>query len=264
MKSAPCWLAVLTLAYGGSATAAQSAQLIPIAYEAGHFYAVPETKDGQKLKLMVDTGGGGNSGMYWITPAAAQRLHLSTSSCPLAHATIASLPDYKPDHALPPPLPGPCGKALLIYAGGDGEGQLGAGYLPGRIWTFDYPAQRLSMEDSAWRANASAHATVLGFPLDAHSQPTSGFPRIAISVDRQPLDMLLDTGATARPTAAGEKASGTPTVNGIGVASYIVTSQLERWHRAHPDWPIVLRGDDLFGPKSAMRMIQVPQVQIAG
>lgn len=266
MKSAPCWLAVLTLAYGSRATATETAQVIPTSYEAGHFYAVPETRDGQRLKLLVDTGGGGGSGMYWITAAAAQRLHLKTSTCMLGtdSATVAALPDYKSEHGLPPPLPGPCGKTLWVNPGDDVDGQLGAGYLPGRVWTFDYPARQLSVEEPTWRADASAHATPLGFQRNNRGALASGMARIVIRVDDQPLDMLLDTGATAHPTMAGEKASGTPTVNGIGVTSYIVTSQLERWHRAHPDWPIVLQGDDLFGPKSAMRMIQVPQVQIAG
>ena len=260
MKFKSYWLAALTLAYVHGASA-DTAQVIPTTYEAGHFYAVPETRDGQRLKLLVDTGGGGG-GMYWITAAAAQRLHLPTSTCTLdTQLTVAPLPDYKRGHGLPSPLRGPCGKMLLINPRYDVDGQLGAGYLPGHVWTFDYPAQRLSVGGTNWHTDASAHVVPLGFQRNDQGALISGMARIVIRVDDQSLDMLLDTGATAHPTAAGEKASGTPTVNGIGVTSYIVTSQLERWHRAHPDWPIVLQGDDLV---AASRMIQVPQVQIAG
>jgi hypothetical protein len=146
----------------------------------------------------------------------------------------------------------------------DADGQLGAGYLPGRVWTFDYPAQRLTLESAGWHPDPASHPTALGFPRNAKGELASGFPRITIRVDGQPLDMLLDTGATAHPTAAGAKASGTPTVGGYGVTSYITASMLEHWHRAHPDWRVVDKGDDLFGAQRATRLIEVPRVWVAG
>lgn len=265
MKSLPCWLAALTLAPGPLVHAADSAQVVPTTYEAGHFYAVPETRDGQRLKLLVDTGGGGGGGMYWITKAAAQRLHLATSTCTVGsqHLTVARLPDYKPGHGLPIPLPGPCGKVMLINDEYDVDGQLGAGYLPGRLWTFDYPAQRLSLENPTSRPDPVAHKAALGFPNDDKGRPVGGMARIVVRIDGQPLDMLLDTGATAHPTAEGQRASGLPTVNGYGVTSYILTSVFNRWHQAHPGWRVVEKGDDLFGPKNTARLIEVPQLEIA-
>ena len=179
---------------------------------------------------------------------------------------VAQLPLYKVGQGLPLPGNGPCGSALLVFPQTDSsyDGMLGAGYLPGRVWTFDYPAQRLTLEGSDWRPAPNAHRTPLGFPRNASGKPGSGFARITIRVDGQTLDMLLDTGATAHPTAAGKKASGTPTVNGEGAASYITTSVLERWHNAHPQWRVVADGDDAFGPKRATRLIEVPNVEIAG
>ena len=86
-----------TLAVTPATAVPAAAQVLPTVYEAGHFYAVPETKDGQKLKLLVDTGGGGFGGMYWISKAAAARLHLKPVACmsngekpPVAH-----LPTYR-------------------------------------------------------------------------------------------------------------------------------------------------------------------------
>ena len=64
--------------------------------------------------------------------------------------------------------------------------------------------------------------------------------RVAIAVAGESIDVLLDTGATAHPTQAGLAAMKTSTVNGQGVASYITTSIMNRWHVAHPDWPLVV------------------------
>lgn len=75
--------------------------------------------------------------------------------------------------------------------------------------------------------------------------------------------MLLDTGATAHPTAEGVKTTGIATVNGLGVTSYIVASVFEHWHQAHPDWRVVADGDAAF-PKHPIRLIEVPRVDIAG
>jgi len=263
------FLAVAALAAGPAAPAPPTAQVLPTVYEAGHFYAVPETTDGQKLRLVVDTGGGGGGGLYWINEAAANRLHLQVTDCTVdgQHLTVAPLPAYRTGHTLPPPGAGPCGPVVLVNPKSDaisGDGQLGAGYLPGRIWTFDYPARRLTLESNGWRPDPGAHATPLGFLHNARGRQATGFARIVIHVDGQPLDMLLDTGATAHPTAAGEKASGTPvTAQGYGVTSYITTSMLEHWHKAHPRWRVVEKGDDLR-PEHPTRLIEVPTVDIAG
>lgn len=131
-------LAAAALAAGPAATTGTAPQVMPTVYEAGHFYAVPETRDGQRLKLVVDTGGGGGGGLYWISGAAANRLHLQTRDCAAggSHLTVAPLPDYRPGHALPPPDSDFCGAVVLVNPRGDvtpDDGQLGAGYLPGHV-----------------------------------------------------------------------------------------------------------------------------------
>ena len=253
---------------GASLAASGGPQMLPTTFEAGHFYAAPETVDGQKLRLLVDTGGGGNMGLYWLSSKAAQRLHLTTHPCSLpgATVTVADLPQYKPGHGLPSPLPGgPCGQTVSVpqNAPNDGDGQLGASYLMARVWTFDYPGQRLSLEDTSWHSDSSIHTAPLGFLRNEQGYVETGFPRITIHIDGQPIDMLLDTGATAHPTAAGESSSGTPTVNGFGVTSYITTSMLEHWHKTHPAWRVVKNGDDLSAHFQS-RLIEVPVVEIAG
>lgn len=263
-------LAAVTFAPAPATTTAWPARVVPTVYEAGHFYATPETTQARKLRLMVDTGGGGGAGMYWITRSAASRLGLKIRACKVGKESmpVATVPDYKPGSGLPPPLAerSPCGNTVLVGSEhySDGDGQLGAGYFPGRVWTFDYPARRLTVEGSSWQPDLKAHATKLGFKRDADGQRMSGFARITLHVDGRAIDMLLDTGATAHPTQAGQKASGIPTVNGEGVTSYIVHSVFERWHKQHPQWRVVKNGDDLFGAKHQTRIIEVPKVQIAG
>ncbi|MEW9573763.1 hypothetical protein ABQJ54_18565 [Rhodanobacter sp. Si-c] len=253
-------LLAAVLASAPASIAPATAQLLPTVYEAGHFYAVPETMDGQKLKLVVDTGGSGGGGMYVLLASTAKRLHLSTKPCPDGGGEVATLPRFKTGQSLPPLIAPACGQAAWVGP----FDTLGAGYLPRRTWTFDYPNHRLRMEGSDWHPAPDAHKAPLGFPHKADGSLGDGLAAIEIKVDGQTIPLLLDTGATARPTVAGEKASGTPTVNGEGVTSYITTSVLERWHKAHPEWRVVADGDDLLGPKRATRLIEVPDVEIAG
>ena len=251
------------------ATVPQATRTIPTVYEAGHFYAVPETSTGAKLKLLVDTGGGGAHGMYWISAEAAERLSLHTRACQLGSFSlvVADVPAYKLKASLPAPLGSPCGNALMVQKGqgnsGD-DGQLGAGYLPSRVWTFDYPAHKLLVMGQSWKPVPSAHAVTLGFMRNAMGELATGMPRITVRVDGKPVQMLLDTGASAHPTAAGKKASHTATVHDIGVTSYIDRTVFEQWHKAHPTWRVVESGDDLFGPGNVMPIIEVPEVEIAG
>jgi len=263
--------ALATAPVGGMPAAAQ---VLPTVYEAEHFYAAPETVDGQKLRLVVDTGGGGGGNMYWITTEAAKRLHLKTHACKLDDdsVTVADLPEYKPGQGLPSPVSSPCGKVVMVQDVPEGygwnahdEGQFSGSYLYSQgIWTFDYPGEHLALQSNSWRPDSASHVTHLGFQQDSHGQATNGYARITIRVDGQPLDMLLDTGATAHPTVEGEKTSPTPTVNGLGVTSYVIASVFERWHKAHPDWRVVVNGDAAFGPKHPMPLIEVPRVDVAG
>jgi hypothetical protein len=255
-------IGMAALALAGAAPA----QTLPTHYEAGHFYATPQTVDGSSLRLLVDTGGGGAAGMYWLSAKASQRLGLKTGTCTVDGDAlpVATPPAYRPGRQLPP-AGGPCAGKLLVNPGPyPDDGQLGAAYLGNRVWTFDYPRQQLRMEATDWRPDPTAHRAPLGFQTDAHGKVAQHFPRIVVHIDGKPLDMLLDTGATAHPTPAGKAAAGTETVNGFGAASYITTSMLESWHKAHPRWPIVEDGDDLMAPRLKARLIEVPKMEIAG
>ena len=251
----------------------EAPQLLPTRFEAGHIVATPVTATGQPLRLLVDTGGGGTAGLYWITKETADRLGYPIRPCDLGDYTIkvTDAPRYAPALGLPAPLAGPCGNAVMVVDGGGAlhekmgtMGMIGGTYLAGRVWTFDYPHQHLLWQSSTWRAGINDHPARLAFQTNKKGTLTTGFARITMHVDGEPLDMLLDTGASAQPTALGAHTTHTPTVNKIGVTSYITTRTLLRWHNAHPDWKVVENGDDLGGPAHASRLIEVPQITIAG
>ncbi|MET0255560.1 MAG: hypothetical protein ABWZ54_03365 [Luteibacter sp.] len=245
----------------GSVAGAHAATVVPTVYEAGHFFATPVTASGQALKLLVDTGGGGRS--LVVYGEAGRRKGLAESSC--AGEKAFALPAFAPGKTLPASNRG-CGMAGDVDwpAAAMEDGMVGAWYLSGFTVTFDYPGRRLTFEDAKWRPAASAHSLALGLPINAKGELGSPFPRITLTIDGEPLDVLLDTGATAHPTEAGLKAMGTPVVGGYGVTSYVTASVMDRWHARHPDWKLVKQADDLFGPDKTKRAIEVPQVIVGG
>ncbi|MGB6145483.1 MAG: hypothetical protein ACTHOA_07265 [Rhodanobacter sp.] len=266
----PILLSSALAATVGAHASPSSRQIVPTSYEAGHFYAVGTTTEGKTLQLLVDSGGAGGSGFYVIDPATVSRLELQTSRCVLGAETlevITTIP-FAPGKGWPKSADTPCDATALVVPGigkvTGKDGIIGAGYMPRHIWTFDYPARQLWIESADWKPDAGMHRAALGYQRNSAGGWGTGFARLRVQVAGQPLDLLLDTGATGKPSEAGEAASQAPTVHGVGVTSYITTSVLERWHRQHPGWPVVEAGDDLFGEHHATRIIGVPTMQVAG
>ncbi|WP_036111885.1 MULTISPECIES: hypothetical protein [Luteibacter] len=254
-------VALALAAMMGVITAADAATVVPTVYEAGHFFATPADTAGHALKLVVDTGGGGRS---WLVYGDAGRaMGLVESSCEGDRTFVT--PAFAPGKALPR-SPRNCGMASNVDwpRSSVENGMLSGWYLSDFIVTFDYPGKRLVFEDAGWRSDASAHTVPLGFLVNRKGKLGSPFPRITLTIDGQALDVLLDTGATAHPTVAGQHAMATPVVEGYGVTSYVTTSVMNRWHEKHPDWKLVDQADDLLGAAKATRAIQVPAVAVGG
>jgi hypothetical protein len=253
----------------GSIAIAQAATVLPTVYEVGHFFATPITRDGKSLRILIDTGAGGRN--YWISRDAANRLELKPSNCrkdpryDSPKVAFVSRPDYAPRAAMPTAV-AHCGDILLVEAPpgiGHADGVAGGLYLAERVWTFDYPARQLRVEDDAWRPAPAAHPIDLGMQRRADGTLTTAYPRVTIAVGGEAIDVLLDTGATAQPTEAGLAAMKPPTVNGQGVTSYITRTIMNRWHADHPEWPMIEAADSI-GKGNAARAIRVPAVEIAG
>lgn len=268
----------LLFALAGTTSAPGTARIeIPVRYVAARIIAEPRTADGRPLNLWVDTGGGGFDGMYLLTDDAARRLHLASSRLEQdgQSVTVAALPEFAPHEGIPAPA-GRHAKVLVVPASGfDGpgdtihyDGMLGAGYLPGnfrthdRVWTFDYPGGHLILQGVRWRPPVDAHPAALHFPMDAQGHLKSGFARVVVRIDGEPLNLLLDTGATGYPTPTAIAAEGGRAK--VRATSFITTSQLDRWHRAHPGWRVIEDADRMRIRGKPMRAIEVPSVEIAG
>ena len=240
-------------------------QQVPVAYEAGHFYVTLPVHGRAALRLLVDTGGGGGRGLFLLQAAAAKRLGLHVNQCRLGNdsMSVVSMPASL-GTVLAPSRETPCHAAAILVDADLGtdhaDGVIGAGYLPGQIWTFDYPKHELWRDAATWRAEDKLHVIPLELPHDRQGR-ASGLPRIELRIDGETLPMLLDTGATARETVVGAKATGAVSVHGFGVTSYAPTSLINRWHAQHKDWPVINDGDEIV---KHMRLIRVPNVVIAG
>ncbi len=261
-RKLPVCLALCSVSIAHAGT---NGRVIPTTFEAGHFYATPKTTKGQTIRLLVDTGGGGMGTLYLMKSSVLQRLGARTITCSLPGLSFdgARMPAFSTATRLPvPAAPEACGVSAtatndLPDLGYDGV--LGAAYLSHFIWTFDYPAQRLSVESLSWRPDARATRIPLLFAQNSAGQWLSDFPGVVLTVDGEPITLLFDTGATALPTQSGAASRNIATVNGIGVTSYIVTSIFNRWHARHPEWPVVLNGDRLI---PGTRLIRVPDVAL--
>ena len=258
----------LALTAASTMASAQDRVEMPTAYEAGHFYATPVLENGHSMRLIADTAGAGGSGWFVLDRAAAQRLGIPVESCKALGETFAVAKPiaFQNGKSLPAHNDTPCDAPALVsnhLEPADREdGQLGAGYWPGHVWTFDYPAHKLWLEPAHWRPDTTMHRVHLGVNRDEAGHPVGGFARITMRVDGVDLPMLLDTGATAHPSAAGKISQRELTASGFGVTSYITRSQLDQWHARHPDWRVIANGDDLGG--HGERLIEVPTVEVGG
>ena len=236
--------------------------VIPTVYEAGHFYATPTLANGKKLRLLLDTGGG-SLPSNWINAAQAQSAGVvADSECSQGqHTYKIARPKFQGEGL--PDLGGPC-VGIIVVEGEDKifSGQLVPNYFQRAVWTFDYPGKQVVVHRGKWKHPRDAHSAPLGFRED---DGRWGWPRVVVTVDGSTLDMLLDTGATARLTQEGKDATHADVArDGLGVASYITASTFDRWKNEHPDWTVVDKGDELFGNGKDMAIIRVPEVEIAG
>jgi predicted aspartyl protease len=255
------WQGVLLFAGAGASVASTT---VPAIFEAGHVFATPTLADGRTLKLVVDTGGGGAN--WSLSASTAKTLGLPLSQGCFGGGTSIAAPAFRKGRELPALNPRGCTNVAVFpddRLSAMTQGLIGGWYLAARTWTFDYPAHRLVLQDASWTPEAGARAESLGFVLDDAGAIGIPFPRITITVAGAPLDMLLDTGATAHPTEDAKTKHGMATAaDGFAAGSYVTSSQMDRWHKAHPEWPLAEAADDLLG--KATRAIRVPAVGVAG
>lgn len=250
----PAMLLLLGLPAAGSA-----ATTLPARFVADRIFVEPRTVDGRTLSLFTDTGGG-----LFLDGRAVQRLGLPTSPGDEG-ATFTRLPAFAPGSGIPAPQRN--GGKLYVMPAAEAasnpmhtaDGMLGEAWFGGRVWTWDYPREKLLLEGEDWRADPSATRVPLGFKQDAGGKRATNFPRITIRVDGKPIDVLLDTGATTVLGADAMKAlaDGQPAER---ATSMIADSTFKAWREAHPDWRVIEKAQSFSGAA----MIEVPEVEIAG
>jgi hypothetical protein len=243
------------------AAAAEGPTPMPARFETGMVYVDPVTTDGKSIHFYTDSGGG-----LFLVDTAVKRLGLKT-----ARATVdgeqheyVNLPPFKPGKSVPSPL-GNDGRIYIMPAEMakkqwfNDDGMLGEAWFGGHVWTWNYPHERLVLEGSGWKPDAAATRVPLGFRTDKDGHRETNFARIAITVDGEAFDVLLDTGAMTKLTPEALAALGD---NGPALrsTSMIVDERFKAWHAKHPDWRVIEAAQQ--DTKSAM--IEVPAVTIAG
>jgi len=245
------------------AAASSAAQAIPTEFVHDRIYVVARAPDGWNLRFYTDSGGGWNA----IGRAAVDRLKLPTRGeiqVEGGQASLVDFPDFLRQAGIPSPSNEPWLKGRLVVAPDaelmDADGFLGTRWFAGHVWQIDYPAQTLTAM-SAWSPSVDDHPTALGFRSGPDGKRNLNFPRITISIDGNPIDVLFDTGATAELTEESAPEFRLKPGTRIG-ASYVIKSIFESWQTLHPNWRVIERAEAVTG--RAFPMIEVPQVTIAG
>lgn len=233
-----------------------AATVLPAVFETDLVVVRPVTEAGDTLVLFTDTGGG-----LLLLRDAVERLGLEVDS-----AGTASLPPFRAGEGVPEPRGSAGGRLFVLDEPGplleEYDGMLGQAWFADRVWTIDYPGQRLLLwPDSVQPPPGDAeHRVPLGFRADSTGRRSLSFPRLRVEIDGDSLDLLFDTGATVRLTAGALVRLGNrgPPER---ATSFITTSVLAGWLERHPDWTVLEDADESVPD---MRMVEVPEISVAG
>jgi len=242
--------------------AGASAQGLPVQFEHDRIRVTAPAPDHSTVRFQLDTGGGWNS----IGRSTADRLRLrpvGQIEIEGRKTAVVDFPVFLKRAGIPLPLSEPWLKGRLAVAPDEtllgAEGLLGSRWFAGGVWRIDYPGRTFaSLGD--WNPALDDHPVALGFRSDKDGRRVFNFPRLAITVMGRPIDVLLDTGATAKLTEASAAAFQAKPGTLVGT-SYIVKSIFDEWQAAYPAWRVIEAADAVTGRVFAM--IEVPEVSIA-
>lgn len=235
---------------------------LPAVYVEDRFYVQPVTTGGAKLNFFTDTGGG-----LFIFAAAAEQLKLAKTSVKgddgKTFETVA-LPAFKPAATIPE-LVG--GERLFVFSSAeksaifaDWTGMLGQKWFAGRVWTFDYLKKELLLRAPGdLPKHAAAHRVQLGFQTNGAGKRQANYPRINVTIDDEPIDLLFDTGASTE-LSAGALTALKDNRPAVRAASFVTASIFEKWRKKHPEWRVIEKSN----PSGSEAMIEVPQITVAG
>ncbi|HEY9170690.1 MAG TPA: hypothetical protein VI136_00235 [Verrucomicrobiae bacterium] len=222
---------------------------LPTRFTAGLIYAEPVTIGGEKMSLLADTGGG-----TFVTRRCAARCGMRAD---LAFGGRSQLPAFRLEAWIPEPTGG---EKWIPLTDGEGDGMLGQRWFAGGVWTFDYSAAKLILRQRQFvPTDAMArHAVALGFRREFGVR-TSNHPRFLVVIAGEPVESLLDTGATVWPSPEALHAMGDQ-APGEQATSFVSADLFSQWRTAHPEWRVINEGCE----RSREALIEVPEVQVAG
>ena len=238
---------------------AAHAQRLPAEFVDGRVFVVAADRDGTRLRMFADTGGGWNA----VRSSVADRLGLkpagSLQQDDGSRLPAVGFPRGWIDQGIPAPRYESWLQGRLVVVPDheiDDDLFLGSRWFAGRVWSIDYLSQELRLLDQVDSLEGFA-PTAMTFRAGLH------FPRIDIEVDGERLSVLLDTGATATLSASAAQVFGVSAGTPIGT-SFIVRDVFDSWTKRHPQWRVLRAADRIGGGTNAFDMIEVPQVVVAG
>jgi hypothetical protein len=132
---------------------------------------------------------------------------------------------------------------------------LGQFFFINHAWTFDYLTGRMSIHTPVSKNPMDKNVQVIGFKKDKSGKKRFGHPSLKLTIEGDEIPFLFDTGATF---FLNDNARATLGVNTKATAgSFISKSLFDVWHRRHPEWRIIEKGE-LTGAD----LIEVPQVRV--
>ena len=252
---------VLTLLCFLMAPAVHS-QVVPAEFLRDRIFVVGSAANGERVRFFTDTGGGWNA----ISAVTETRLKLPRQGDVEIDQGRAPLVDASTlfDHSkIPAPVRDePWLRGMLVVAPADqfseGDGTLGSRWFAGRIWEIDYGRREVRVLPK--RPPLPGFRDVpMGFAVDENGGRALNFPRITINVDGQAIDVLLDTGASAKLTSGAAAVFGYEAGTSVGT-SFVIRSIFDKWKAAHPQWRTIPNAD----ARGGFAMIEVPKLEVGG
>lgn len=131
---------------------------------------------------------------------------------------------------------------------------LGQFFFINKSWTFDYKSGKLFVNTAISINEKDENTQPIGFKKDRQGNKRFGHPSMKIVVDGETVDVLFDTGATLLLGENSKTAFGDKKATG---GSFIARSIFDIWHKQHPDWRVIEKGE-----ATGADLIEVPQVTV--
>jgi hypothetical protein len=217
--------------------------ILPSHFSGNAVFLTPALTDGRSVSILLDTGG-----YDLIAPATVEALGLVASPLELGNrprATVA-FPPFSPSATIGTrptrwliARPSAFSSTFAMTV----DATLGTSWIDEPL-SIDYSRRRVTFENPR-RSPQAVTIEVRRTPPPAEQLPSETLLLVPVSVAGESLNMLLDTGATAR--ILPQYRDRMPDRSEVRQVCFGSRDLVGRWHREHPDWPFVLSGAEVPG-----------------